>query len=83
MALVSDINIWVMSISILPNDLLMELLTEDILPFRQDAWKDSCDQRMLEYNVSSVRDLEVSRMKRREGQIGSIMFTGRLEKVPN
>ena len=36
---------------------------------------------MLEYNVSSIRDYEVFRMKRSEGKTGSRMFTGRLEKV--
>ena len=36
---------------------------------------------MLGYNVSSVRDWEVFKMKRREGQTSGNMFTGSLEKV--
>ena len=36
---------------------------------------------MLGYNVSSVRDWEVFKMKGSEGWTCSSMFTGRLEKV--
>ena len=36
---------------------------------------------MVGYNVSSVRDWEVFKRKRREGLVGSTRFTSRLEKV--
>ena len=36
--------------------------------------------RMLEFNASLVRDPEVFKMMRREGQIGSIMFYWKARK---
>ena len=36
---------------------------------------------MLGYNVSSVRLWDVFKIDRREGQVGSTLFTRRLEKV--